>query len=114
MQHRIAFVEPARLTIDEIDDRVARQRGDTVLNCVGTDAIDGSRAKGIEQRALVVHGDGGARRFQRQLGFKLDGQIRANLDGIGERRKKPEPAMRMLYTPNGRCFTATLPDSSVE
>ena len=48
MQYRIAFIEPAGLSVHQILDRAARQRSQPVLNRFGTDFVDRSGLIGIE------------------------------------------------------------------
>ena len=54
MQHRIAFVEPARLRIDQVLNRAAGQRRQPVFECLRTDLIHRAGLVRVKQRSLTL------------------------------------------------------------
>ena len=87
MQHRVAFIEPARLRIHQILHRSPRQRTHTMLNRVRPDLIDLSRLVRIHQRLIRRHIHRLLHLRQLQLQRDVLRELGLDLHGLRRRRK---------------------------
>ena len=87
MQHRISFVEPARLRIHQVLQRAAGHGADPVLNRIRSNLADGARLIGINQSILRGDGCGLIHGGKFELDCEFRGNRRTNFYRFGNRRE---------------------------